>query len=176
MEEIWKDIEGYEGLYQVSNLGRVRSLAKKAGRSPRKEKYTAIFVDRRGYMKTNVCKFGKYTQVYVHRLVAETFIPNPDDKPQVNHKDGNKQNNHIDNLEWCTPKDNINHANKLGLRKPTCCKPVRVTDCKTGVVREFKMKIEASLFLGCHKRYLSHALLKNNHKSTKIKNHIVEEI
>lgn len=115
MTEIWKDVVGYEGLYQVSNLGRVKSLPKKAGFRKQDEKQSAIFTDKHGYCKTNLYKNNTHKQVYVHILVAKAFVPNKYNKPQVNHIDGNKSNNQVTNLEWCTAKENIIHAHLTGL-------------------------------------------------------------
>lgn len=118
MEEIWKDIQGYEGLYQVSNLGRVKSLARLDTRGQRvSEKILKLGKHRAGYFRVNLYKNGKMKQYLVHRLVALAFIPNPENKEQVNHIDGNKQNNVIENLEWCTHSENIQHAYRTGLAK-----------------------------------------------------------
>ena len=99
--EIWKDIEGYEGLYQVSNCGRVRSLwlGKEKVLQPVKHKNGYLFVS-----------LGRKKIISIHRLVAEAFIPNPDNLPQVNHRDENKENNNVDNLEWCDAKYNNNYG------------------------------------------------------------------
>lgn len=99
MNEIWKDIEGYEGLYQVSNLGRVKSKRKML--KPIEGEYKKVGLSKNGIQQT----------YYVHRLVAKTFISNPDNYTHVNHKDENKHNNLINNLEWCTNKYNINYGN-----------------------------------------------------------------
>ena len=112
MEEIWIDIKGYEGLYQVSNLGRVKSLSKYAGNSLRKEKILKNYKDKDGYVKVILCKNNKTRFLSIHRLIAEAFIPNPDNLPQINHKDECKSNNSIDNLEWCSCKYNINYGNR----------------------------------------------------------------
>lgn len=107
MEEIWKDIEGYEGMYMVSSLGRVKTLV---GRYKNvailKEKYK-----KNGYCSITLYKNKKPHTYLVHRLVAQAFIPNPNNYPVVNHKDENKQNNCVENLEWCTQQYNINYGN-----------------------------------------------------------------
>ena len=107
-EEIWKDIEGYEGLYQVSNWGRVKSLARiDENNHPVKErimKPSKSF----GYLYVSLSKHGKYKRIRIHRLVAIAFIPNPDNKEEVGHKDETRTNNHVDNLEWVSKKENNN--------------------------------------------------------------------
>ena len=119
-DEVWKDIEGYEGLYQVSTCGNIKSLAKPRkngnGRSyTQKEKLLKQTFTSTGYKKVELYKDGKRKGFKVHRLVAIAFIPNPDNKPEVNHIDGNKINNNIDNLEWVTSSENSIHAYETGL-------------------------------------------------------------
>jgi hypothetical protein len=116
VEEIWKDVVGYEGLYQVSNLGAIKSISYK-GKS--KIRLMAIMVNAHGYNKASFSKEKCIKNVVIHRLVAEAFIPNNDNKPTVNHKDGNKLNNHVSNLEWATYLENNIHALSSGLRKPS---------------------------------------------------------
>lgn len=121
MLEEWKDISGFEGQYQVSNLGRVRSLdrwvrAVSGGCYKISGQLMRAADNGSGYLFVVMCKHSKYTQRLVHRLVAEAFIPNPENKRTVNHKDGNRQNNYVDNLEWATSSENNKHAYKLGLR------------------------------------------------------------
>lgn len=105
MQQIWKDINGYQGLYQVSNMGRIKTTANHCAwnrqiiRKPKIRKYAEI------PLKIH----GKSKWFMVHRLVAQAFIPNPQNKPQINHKDGNKLNNNVDNLQWCTPSENQTH-------------------------------------------------------------------
>lgn len=107
MEEIWKDIEGYEGMYMVSSLGRVKTLV---GR------YKNVTILKERYKKNGYCYITLYKNkkphtYLVHRLVAQAFIPNPNNYPVVNHKDENPSNNCADNLEWCTQEYNINYGN-----------------------------------------------------------------
>lgn len=106
--EIWKDIEGFEGLYQVSNYGRVKGLKTNTILKPN---------EHTGYLRVQLSKNGKQTNHFIHRLVARTFIPNPENKPEVNHKDADKKNNHVENLEWVTSKENSRHAVQQGLIK-----------------------------------------------------------
>lgn len=117
MDEIWKDIEGYEGDYQVSNLGRVKSLPKKCWNGKgywfRDGRILIPVKSKKGYL--NVWCRKKIFKV--HRLVANAFIPNPQNLPQVNHIDGNKTNNSVTNLEWVTNLDNMRHSCKVLGRK-----------------------------------------------------------
>ena len=108
MEE-WRDIKGYEGKYQVSNLGRVKSL--NYHRENREEILSNV-PDKYGYLIVSLCKNGKELAFKIHRLVALHFIENPNNYPQINHKDENKQNNRADNLEWCTAKYNNNYGTR----------------------------------------------------------------
>lgn len=118
--EEWKDIEGYEGLYQISNLGFVKTLErkKKVGHINTcivPEKILNRNKSRKGYLQVTLSKNGKLDSYRISRLVAQHFIPNTENKPQVNHIDGNKDNNDITNLEWVTNDENISHAIKNGL-------------------------------------------------------------
>lgn len=106
--EEWRDIRGYEGKYQVSNLGKVKNLKTK---NILKGNYT------RGYRYVVLCKNGSQSSPKVHRLVAETFVENPCGFECINHVDGDKANNHIDNLEWCTHSHNTLHSYELGLQE-----------------------------------------------------------
>ncbi len=108
MEEIWKDIHGYEGLYQVSNLGRVKSLPR-GKQWPYRQTHNNIRkpkLNKNGYLCVNLSKENNVQWFNVHRLVAMTFLPNPDNLPFVNHKDETRTNNCIENLEWCTHEYN----------------------------------------------------------------------
>jgi hypothetical protein len=112
MEEIWKDIEGYEGKYQVSNLGRVKSLKDRWGS---REKILKLLKHNgtHKYSVVQLCDCGVTKKYLLHRLVAETFIPNPNGLPIINHKDENPENNTVDNLEWCDYSYNINYGTAI---------------------------------------------------------------
>lgn len=126
MEEIWKDIQGYEGLYQVSNMGRVKSLERfRYAKTIGEKDWVAPVNERilkpgicRGYCQVVLNKNGTKSRFQVHRLVATAFIPNPENKSQVNHINGNKVDNRLENLEWVTPSENQIHAIKTGLVGP----------------------------------------------------------
>lgn len=133
--EQWKDIQGYEGLYQVSNLGNVKSLKRKTlNNKCYKDRILKYSLDGKKYSCVTLCKDGKGYTKKIHILVASAFIPNPDNKPQVNHKDGNKQNNCVSNLEWCTQIENMQHALKNKL-KPT--KSILQCDLEGNVIKEW---------------------------------------
>lgn len=123
MEEIWRWITGYEDIYQVSNLGRVRSVDRFVYCEVSPNKLQHLFgkilkqgFNHKGYPIVYLSKNGKQKTITVHRLVALTFIENPLNLPQVNHKDGIKTNNHVGNLEWCTNSYNQQHAYDIGLQ------------------------------------------------------------
>lgn len=146
MKEIWKDIKDYEGLYQVSNLGNVKSLDRyvnyKIKDTKRKllGKSKKLSLNEKGYLKVTLHKNCKGKTREVQRLVAETFIPNPENKPQVNHIDGNKTNNYVTNLEWVTESENMVHAFNIlerGLRE------VKQYDLKGNYISTYKSVKEA---------------------------------
>lgn len=143
--ERWKDIPGWEGLYQISDKGRLKSFkADPRGRVLSTKNQTGW------YLNVVLCAKGRsFLSAKVHKLVAKAFVPNPENKPQVNHKDGNKQNNSADNLEWVTPEENIRHAVKLSrdflngmIQWNRVLRPKRVLQ------REFSGKI-LRVFLNC---------------------------
>lgn len=110
MTEIWKPVKGFETRYKISNQGRLFSVLKN-----REKAYT---INHSGYKTTQLCVDGKQTHKYIHRLVAEVFLSGQSGLKEVNHKDGNKLNNSVENLEWVTRSENLKHAFKMGLMKP----------------------------------------------------------
>ena len=124
MSEEWRPIEGYEGLYEVSSYGRVRSLDRYVktcyeAYKLHKGKILSPAKDKNGYLKVHLCCNGKHNIIRVHRLVCKAFIPNPDNLPEVNHKDEDKTNNSVDNLEWCDRSYNISYGTRTERQKKT---------------------------------------------------------
>lgn len=110
-KEEWREVAGSDGLYLISNLGnlrRVEYVSRKGDIVP--ERQIAYYVNSQGYIATKIKINGKFKTKSAHRLIAEAFIPNPDNKPQINHIDNNRKNNSIENLEWVTAKENIHHC------------------------------------------------------------------
>lgn len=134
MKEVWKDIKDYEGLYQVSNWGRVKSLNyNRTGKAevmiPRKTK--------KGYLLVQLSKNGKKKTCSVHRLVAGAFLDNPEGKPEINHIDENKENNRVDNLEWIWHKDNCNHGTRNERMTKTKSKPILQLSLTGDLIKEW---------------------------------------
>ena len=179
--ETWKDIKGYEGYYQISDLGNVRSVDRFDGVHERKGSILKPNLKQNGYMQVGLRKHSTRKWFGIHRLVAIHFIENPDNKPQVNHIDGNKQNNSVNNLEWVTEKENQNHAAQTGLRDnmpkgkkhvnygkcgadSKSAKPVVRYNPQTGEIKIYKAKILAkddgfditSISKCCHKKLKTH--------------------
>ena len=142
MNEEWKDIKGYEGLYQASTYGRIKSLSRDGNNKTKKDRIMKQCNSKKGnYLTIRLCK-NKNTKLFkVHRLVAMTFIDNPNNYTDVNHLDGDKHNNYISNLEWCSRKHNIEHAYKLGLRK---VKKIRQINSDGELIKEWSSMSAAS--------------------------------
>jgi HNH endonuclease len=160
--EEWKDVVGYEGIYEVSNHGQVRT-----------HKYKTTYTNRHGIrhwkqrilkekdknnrdVRISLWKNGKGKDYLAHRLVAEAFIPNPDNKPTVNHIDGNPRNNYVENLEWATYRENNNHAFDNHLM--TTAHPVTLVNQVSGEKMYFRSLAKASEYIGFSAGYISNSL------------------
>lgn len=172
MEEVWKDVVGYEGFYQISSLGRVKSLERvvfdKDGirRFCTTDKILAQSFNTQGYPQVSLYAHGNQKNITVHRLVAETFISKPDSFSQVNHIDENKLNNAVSNLEWCTEQYNLNYGTRIKRSAEKRARPVMQMNCDGAVIRTFKSAREAHNKYGysyknisacCHGKKKSHA-------------------
>ena len=165
--EEWRDIKGFEGLYQISNYGRVKSLEKilfcKRYNISGRHYDTKILKNNKskdGYYKIQLFKDGLYKTIKISRLVAQAFIPNPENKPEVNHKDGNKTNNQVSNLEWNTTSENGKHAWNMGLRTKNfgknnkSSKPILQYTLNNVFVKEWECLNQIHKELGYDKKYI----------------------
>lgn len=158
--EIWKPVVGYEGLYEVSNIGRVKSLARicahKHGQCWRKERLMklmpygkVVLRHSNKYLHAKLTKNGISKLIPVHRIVAMAFLPNPDNLPQVNHKDENPGNNKVENLEWCDAKYNCNYGSLPDYRRDYCTsRAVRQFSLDGVYLAEYSSITKASIALG----------------------------
>lgn len=151
MNEEWRDIKGYEGLYQVSNLGRVKSLERICncfyGYRTVPDKIRKICIDTNGYCYVKIHKNGVRQNHSIHRLVAEAFIPNPNNYPCINHKSEDKTNNRVCNLEWCTVLYNNNYGDRMEriskkTRNGWQSKPVLQCDLDGNLIHEWPSAME----------------------------------
>jgi len=178
--EIWKDIPNYKGLYQVSNLGRIKSVERKVKyqnslRSV-KEKIKKTFIGKQGYERVELSKDGINKKYNVHRIVAKAFIHNLYNKETVNHINGIKTDNRVENLEWATKSENNLHAHKIGLAKNSekqrniaklyCqenkIKPLIQLDLDNNFIKEWKSAVEVEKILGINRKNISQCITKRN--------------
>lgn len=178
MQEIWKDIPEYEGLYQVSNLGRVRSVDRYVNSNIRNNNK----VLRKGkilkpaktktYLSVGLCNGKKQKTKNIHQLVAQAFIPNPNNYNCINHKDENKYNNNVNNLEWCTRKYNNNYGKRLNkiskslINNPKICKKVNQYDKNHNFIKQWESTMEIERKLGIKNTHISDCCLKKEHYKT----------
>ena len=146
-KEIWKDIKGYEDYYKISNLGRIKSIDRfeKKGKSIILKKGVILkqYIDKGGYLRITLHKNNIAKTFRVHRLVAQNFIDNPNDLEFVNHKDENKQNNNVNNLEWCTRKYNNNYGTRSLRAGLSCRKKIDQYDMHGNFIRSYESVFEA---------------------------------
>ena len=180
MQEEWRDIEGYERLYQVSSLGRVKSVERqntyknngKVKTFHKKERILSLVNGRYNYKLVTLAKKGKRTMYRVHRLVAEAFIPNPDNKPQVNHIDEDKSNNRADNLNWMTAMENMHWGSclekthsKKNYKAEAAKRMVPVIAVKNSKEQFFDSIKSASEELGLYRSAISQCLSGKQHET-----------
>ena len=150
--EVWEPVVGYEGLYEVSNTGKLRNAHKETVKP---------FPNAAGYYRVNLCRNGERKAKFVHRLVAEAFIDNAFGYPQVNHKDENRANNAVENLEWCSAEYNTNYGTRNQRASESMklknCKPVIATNERTGEEICFLSATFAAALIGKCKSYIGYA-------------------
>lgn len=177
MEEVWKDIENYEGIYKISNKGRVKRVA-----SPRKNTFLKHQYNNNGYPYVHLSKKNKRTLHFIHRLVATHYIPNPENKEEVNHIDLDKSNYSISNLEWVTSSENKQHAHMSGAydksNRERSLKmqgvitrefPIQILDKKTGKQTTYKNAKTASRKHNRYDGYFSELITKYNGENYRFK-------
>lgn len=159
MKEIWRDIDGFEGMYQISNYGRVRSILRTViSKNGIVKHLKSVILNpgcyTSGYLFVALCKNGKVYQHSIHRLVANAFIPNPEHKPEVNHIDLNKKNNSVINLEWVTGTENQLHTVCMGGKSQS----KQVLCLETGIIYDSMARADAAI--GCSEGFVSKSIRK----------------
>lgn len=159
MKEMWKDIRNYEGLYQVSNIGRVKSFRKSTKYGCESEYILKPYLASNGYYQVTLYDNTVKHKFSVHRLVAEAFIPNPNDYPQINHKDENRLNNEVSNLEWCTAEYNNAYGTARIRRIETTSIPVEQLTVDGHIIAIYRSVRIASEIIGVARSSLRYAVL-----------------
>ena len=140
-KEIWKDIEGFEGLYQISNFGKVKSLHNRGGI---KERILKPYKKKNGYLQVKLRNKNHIKYETIHRLVAQAFLPNPTKLPSINHKDENKENNNVDNLEWCSVGYNNTYGSRIESLKRKLNRRIKQYDLEGKFIKEYESVKQAS--------------------------------
>lgn len=161
MKEVWKDIPNYEGLYQVSNLGRVKSFRKSTKHYWQDEYILKPTTSENGYCNVTLYDKTVRHKFLVHRLVAEAFIPNPDNLPQINHKDENPMNNAASNLEWCTAQYNNAYGTAKIRAIDTISIPIKQLTLEGKCIAIYRSTRIAAELLGINRGTLKDAIIKN---------------
>ena len=159
--EIWKDIRGYESLYQVSDQGHIKRLYKTKG-----ERLLVPVIDKDGYCKVTLSKGGTTQNRRIHRLVAEAFIENPNNLPVINHKDERKQNNTADNLEWCSVQYNTCYGSAMDRKKEKLGKTILQFTLSGEFVRSWQSAVEIKNELGFATRNIRSCCLNYQHRKS----------
>lgn len=150
--EIWKDINGYEGLYQISNFGNVKSVDRISKHSngdlTLKGKLLKSVKNSRGYLQVDLCKNGKIKKILIHRLVAQTFLPNPDNKPHIDHINTITTDNRVINLRWVTQKENINNPLTIDKKSKNLSKPIIQFSKDGKFIKKWDSALDAQRELG----------------------------
>lgn len=168
--EIWKYIKGYENLYQISNLGRVKSMGN-GNSSNSKERILKPTTNNKGYLYIGLCKDGKVKYYLVHRLVANSFIDNPDNYNEVNHINEDKTDNRVNNLEWCSREYNINYGSRIerarnsNINHPSTSKPIYSVNKTTNEIIYYQSINDAERITGIYSSNIC-SCLKGKLKST----------
>ena len=162
MQEIWKDIKNYEGYYQASNFGKIRSIDRKIASGNKtknlKGKILKASKNNKGYLQINLCVNNIRNKCLVHRLIAQTFMPNPNQLECINHKDENKANNHIENLEWCDYTYNNNYGTFKSRVSSSKSKSVKCVELSL----IFKSQLEASKYFNIKSSAISRCCKNKN--------------
>lgn len=164
-QEEWKSIPGYDGKYEISNYGRVKSY-QYCKKQKTNERILVPCKQQTGYTSVNLYKDRKIKTLHIHRLVAEAFIPNPDNLPVINHKDENRENNYVENLEWCTHAYNLSYNGTRERIAQKTRKPILQLDKQGNVIKKWDSVSKASEYFG-YTAGTSHIIdcLKGRHKT-----------
>lgn len=180
MKEIWKPIPGYEGYYEASSLGRIRSVCRfvnaKYGKRLHKGRILILFPDRDGYLKTSVCKNNIAKSAFVHRLIAETFLENPLGLPVINHKNEIKTDNRVENLEFCSIQYNNTYNGRMQRIANKKKKPITQLSLEGKPLKTWDCPGSASSELGINRSNIVEVLHGHRHKAGGYRWEYVNEI